>query len=380
MRSYSMTLVISICMLLATGANSFSQIMLDRSATRVQTTLNTGWEQLGTITQKSIAEVDSSPWSIGCETLCRDYIDYNLYKEYLHPLGIKLIRLQGGWAKTEQEKGVYNFKWLDDVIDDALGRGLEVWLETDYGNPIYEGGGGRDLAGGFPTSETALAAWDRWVEAMATRYKGKVKIWAMWNEPDINKTHTSEDMALFNIRTAEIIKQIIPDARIGALSLSTSNPKKIEECLQIIADKGKLGLFERVIYHGYSPNPDKSYTNVKGMHAVLAKVAPKLKLWQGENGCPSEMARHFALSNIPWLELTQSKWDARRMLGDLGHDVDISSVFTICDFDHTGREINRKGLLFCHVTNFMLTEFANICFQTGKLGKWISISVGHRRW
>ena len=32
------------------------------------------------------------------------------------------------------------------------------------------------------------------------------------------------------------------------------------------------------------------------------------------------------------------------MLGDLGHDVE-SAVFTICDFNHAGREINRKGLL-----------------------------------
>jgi hypothetical protein len=33
------------------------------------------------------------------------------------------------------------------------------------------------------------------------------------------------------------------------------------------------------------------------------------------------------------------------MLGDLGHDVE-SAVFTICDFNHIGREINRKGLLW----------------------------------
>jgi len=50
------------------------------------------------------------------------------------------------------------------------------------------------------------------------------------------------------------------------------------------------------------------------------------------------------LSNHPWTEYSQAKWDLRRMLGDLGHDVE-SAVFTICDFNHTGREINRKGLL-----------------------------------
>ena len=62
------------------------------------------------------------------------------------------------------------------VIDDARGRGLEVFLETNYGNPVYPGGGGRGLSGGFPTSDEALTAWDNWVEAMATRYRGKCAI------------------------------------------------------------------------------------------------------------------------------------------------------------------------------------------------------------
>jgi hypothetical protein len=56
------------------------------------------------------------------------------------------------------------------------------------------------------------------------------------------------------------------------------------------------------------------------------------------------MATKFALSGIPRSEYSQAKWDMRRMLGDLGHDVE-SSVFTICDFNHRGREINLKGLL-----------------------------------
>ena len=34
----------------------------------------------------------------------------------------------------------------------------------------------------------------------------------------------------------------------------------------------------------------------------------------------------------------------RRMLGDLGHDVQ-SSLFTICDYNHKDREVNLKGLL-----------------------------------
>ena len=210
---------------------------------------------------------------------------------------------------------------------------MEIWLETDYGNPAYEGGGGRTLAGGFPISATALAAWDVWVEKMATRYKGKVRDWAMWNEPDINKIHTPADIADFNIRTAEIVKRVIPDARIAALSLATQNPDFMEKCLQRLAEKNKLDLFEWIVYHGYRMNPDTVFENVEKIKEVVEKYSPRLKLWQGESGTQSEWCQSGALSKYPWTELTQAKWDARRMLGDIGHDVD-STVFTAADLDY----------------------------------------------
>lgn len=317
---------------------------IDTSPGRAKTDLDPGLRQVGTIRPRGANEISGSNWTLGCETLDRDFADYQQYKEYIVPLGIKTIRLQGGWAKTEKAKGAYDFTWLDTIIDDARGRGLNILLETGYGNPAYEGGGGWDLAGGFPTSEEGLAAWDRWVEAMAVHYKGKVRDWAMWNEPDINKQHKPEDIAAFNIRTAEIIRRVIPDARIAGLSLASSSPKLLESCLKALAEKGKVDLFHWFIYHGYEFNPDNSYQKVQELKATLARYSSKAKMRQGENGCPSETATKFALSNHPWTEYSQAKWDLRRMLGDLGHDVE-SAVFTICDFNHTGREINRKGLL-----------------------------------
>lgn len=312
---------------------SASAQVIDNTWSRVQTTLEPRLKHLGTLVPKSVHEIQTSRWTLGCETIDREYSDYNTFKEYLPALGIRRLRLQGGWARTEKDPGIYDFAWLDQIIDDALSRGLEIWLETDYGNPAYEGGGGRTLAGGFPTSKVALAAWDRWVTAMATRYKGKVRDWAMWNEPDINKKHTPVDIADFNIRTAQIIKDIIPDARIAALSLATLNPDFVDQCLQRLAEKNKLDLFDWVIYHGYRMNPDTAYPNVEKIKAVVGKYSPRLKLWQGENGTQSEWCQSGALSKYSWTELTQAKWDTRRMLGDIGHDVD-STVFTAADLDY----------------------------------------------
>jgi hypothetical protein len=333
-------------MVLAAGIAGFTAggPAIDTSAERAKTPLDPGLRQIGTIRPRSADQIAGSNWTLGCETLDRDFAIWDEYKAYIVPLGIKTIRLQGGWAKTEKAKGVYDFAWLDTIIGDARGMGLNILLETGYGNPVYPGGGGFDLAGGFPTSEEGLAAWDRWVEAMATRYAGKVRDWAMWNEPDINKQHKPADIAAFNIRTAEIIKRIIPDARIAGLSLASSNPKLLGQCLGALAEKGKVGLFHWFIYHGYEFNPDVSYPKVEALKATLAQYSKTARMRQGENGCPSETATRFALSNHPWTEYSQAKWDLRRMLGDLGHDVE-SAVFTICDFNHKGREINRKGLL-----------------------------------
>ena len=329
---------------MSTDSQTISRPILDTSADRAKTPIEPGFDCIGTLRPRSSDEIESSNWTLGCETLDRDYAIYDEYKEFIVPLGIKTIRLQGGWAKTEKQKGVYDFAWLDAIIDDAVSRHLNVLLETGYGNSIYDGGGGWDLHGGFPTSEEALAAWDTWVTAMAQRYKGKVRDWAMWNEPDSNPNHTPRHIVEFNIRTTEIIKRIIPDARIAGLSLATPKPKVLKACLEVLDELGKVDLYHWFINHGYNYNPDSTYFNVKELKDTLHRYSKTAKMRQGENGCPSELTTKFALGQHPWTEISQSKWNLRRMLGDLGYDVECC-LFTMCDFNHTSREINRKGLV-----------------------------------
>ena len=322
-------------------------MQLSTSPDRVRTPLRVDLERIGTVCPRTAAEIGPSNWTLGCETLDRDFADWDQYRDYLAPLGLKTIRLQAGWAKCERVCGVYDFAWLDHIVDDAIALGLDPILETDYGNPIYPGGGGWDLAGGFPNSEEALTAWDAWVDAMSRHFAGRVRDWFMWNEPDItpgdgSPKKTPEQIAAFNVRTAQTIKRIIPNARIAGLSLAHNRPEFLEECIRALGSD--VSLFDWFIYHGYAEAPESSYANVEGQKEIVARLAPHARLRQGENGCPSEMAHRFALSKIAWSEYSQAKWDLRRMVGDLGHGVE-SSIFTICDFNHRGREINRKGLL-----------------------------------
>ena len=324
------------------------KISISTSPDRVFTTLNPGLRRIGTIRPRSVAEVGPCDhWTLGCETLDRDFADYDQYKEYLAPLGLRQIRLQAGWAKCERVRGAYDFAWLDHIVDDARARGLDPVLETGYGNPIYPGGGGFDLGAGFPTSEEGLAAWDAWVDAISRHFAGRVGTWFMWNEPDISPSDgsapkTPEQIAAFNVRTARIVKRNIPGARIAGLSLARNRAEFLEECIRALGADATL--FDWFIYHGYQEAPEASYENVEAQKEVVARLAPHARLRQGENGAPSEMTTFFALKRKAWSEVSQAKWDLRRMLGDIGHGVE-SSIFTICDFNHVGREINRKGLL-----------------------------------
>ena len=307
------------------------------------------FQRIGKIQARNANQIESSNWLIGCETLDRDYADYDAYKEYLNPLGIKHIRLQAGWDKTEKVKGTYDWGWLDHIINDATKRGLKPWLQTSYGNHNYPDGGGANLGAGMPKSDEALQAWDKWVAALVNRYKDKVKDWEVWNEPNFsdNTENTPEKTAMLNIRTAEIIKSIQPEARISGLSLGHISLGYTEAFAKVLFEKGKMNLFDNMVYHDYVYNPDSNYKEVEAFKSIFHRYSPTMKIRQGENGAPSKGRSGGALWDYDWTEVTQAKWNLRRMLGNLGHDIECS-VFSIIDMAYTAGPINRlnhKGLI-----------------------------------
>jgi len=330
----------------AAAFQCFAGVPLDTSADRVKIDTGISYARIGTLVNKDVSQTKNTI-TIGGETLDRDYANYDEYKEYLKPLGIKRIRLQGGWAKTEKVKGVYDFAWLDHIIDDCIARGIIPWLQTSYGNTIYAGGGTPFLKGGMPSSAEGKEAWNKWVDAMARRYAGKVE-WEMWNEPDINKATPLAEIIDINIRSTEIIRKHDPKAKVAALSLASTRPEKFEEYVKAFHELGKLDMFDWISYHGYEYRPEDSYVNVDEMHNILVKYSKKVILRQGENGAPSKGYLGGALAKYGWTETSQAKWALRRMLSDHGRGI-WTSYFSISDMHYAPTDsikvVNVKGLL-----------------------------------
>ncbi len=100
--------------------------------------------------------------------------------------------------------------------------------------------------------------------------------------------------------------------------------------------------------------PEDAYTEkrVLGLRTVIEKYSKNILLRQGENGAPSTYIPSFALSEYYWTEYTQAKYNIRRMLGDLGHDIE-TSVFTIIDIYYNWGDravLNTKGLIQSDIT------------------------------
>ncbi len=297
------------------SARAFAVGLAD-SALASTTYLFTNLPYVGTVKPPRARDIVNSNWSVGGETVDRDYTVFANYRDWLGPLGAKRIRQQAGWAKCEKQVGVYTWAWLDECVDGALAQGVQPWLETNYGNPLYPGGGGSGLGAGLPVSATALAAWDAWVAALVDRYKDRVNEWEVWNEPDNSGGQaTAEAYAVFYIRTAEIIRARQPAARLYALAVtgpSNGPTSYVGRFFTTLQTAGKLHLATAATAHAYPQNPDTSQAGFVAMRNWINATyypapSPGIEVRQGESGAPSRFQTDFALANYGWTELTQAK-------------------------------------------------------------------------
>lgn len=288
-------------------------------------------KQIGWLATRSSKEIASSDWSIGCETLDRDYAKFSVYKDYVGELGAKHARLQSGWAKTEKEKGAYDYAWLDYHVNGLTEQGVRPWICLCYGNPIY--GSTINLGSGLAPvvrSEEAFAAWLKYVEATVARYKASVNEWEIWNEP----FGQGKDYAALVLKTADLIKRVQPDAVVLVTAITDQDRKEV---LTALKAANKLDAVDYWAYHPYVTNPDTSYDWVDKTQKELAAYHPKYRLYQGEVGCPSILEWTHALCDYPWTEYSQAKWNLRRMAGDRVRGIPCN-VFTMIDLKYTNMQ------------------------------------------
>jgi beta-xylosidase len=337
MKNQTKNLLCLTVLLISTSSNIFSQ-SIDVLGGLPQLA---NFQCLGIIQPRNSKEIRSSNWSVGAEMMDRDFTLYKNWKNYLGKLGVKKARIQSGWARCEKIKGIYDWAWLDEIIYDMVAQGVEPWISLSYGNPVYTGGGGTTLNAAVPKSAEAIEGWSKFVKAILQRYGDFVDEWEVWNEP--NYKIEASDYANLLITTAEIIRADRPKATVIAFAIGSGvDYKYVDKVMAIVQQKGKVNLIDQVTHHRHIPVPENRDSEIE-LEKVVRKYSDKIKIRQGEAGCPSGWSSNFALKEFNWSEITQAKHILRRLLTDLGNDKE-SSCFTIMDAKYP-QEWNLKGLL-----------------------------------
>jgi len=130
---------------------------------------------------------------------------------------------RASWRHLEPQKGQFNWAVLDEQVSVAQQHGATILYTSD----LVPQWAAKDPGSCRPSSSSSSAAgcksgvndgrdWDEFVAALATRYKGKIEVYELWNEPDQDFTGPMSDFVPLTQHMHDIIRKIDPDAMIAS--------------------------------------------------------------------------------------------------------------------------------------------------------------------
>ena len=337
-------------------------------------------KRIGSVKGKSAREICQSRLGIGFEKLDRAVFDPEKAYDKVAALGVKWIRIQSGWARTEKEKGVYNFAWLDDIVDNILRRGMTPWMCLCYGNPIYSPFAAKYFGSvGCPpiSTQEERDAWTRYVTAVVSHYRGKIEYYEIWNEPDLGYSwkhpHDEDEeepgpnaveYARFAMVTADAIHAADPDAK--AVGFAIANPKRLTYINTALAE----GLAEHIdafSFHAYTADDTMRPDHLSIVRKLLDSYRPGIEIIQSETGTQSRSDGSGALKRLAWTPEKQMKFQLRTLIHDLAADVKFTSYFSAMDMIEALRGLvaDKSSYLDYGYFGVLSAEFDENGFSTG---------------
>jgi len=286
------------------------------------------------------------------------------------------------WPDLEPSKGRWKFDVLDRSIAMAESHHTEVMLTLGF-TPLWASARPRERVGynpGWAAEPSDIEDWRTFVLTVATRYKGHIRIYEIWNEPNLRDHYwtgsVSQMVELVHV-AHDAIKSIDPTAIIVSPSATTRNG--LPWLSEFLSTGG--GQYVDVIGYHFYVNPAPPEDMVPLIHDVEQVMADygegDKPLWNTESGWadpkpfPSEdlaaayLARAYILNwmagvqrlywyawdNHGWVSLETTEAD-NRTLKSAGRAYGVLQEWLVgsrmvgcnSDADHTWTcELNRRG-------------------------------------
>lgn len=266
------------------------------------------------------------------------------------------------WAAVEPAPSVFAWSILDQEVASARQSGAQVTLTLGI-TPTWA----QSAAGSMPAQ---LSSWDAYIQAVATRYRGQIAAYELWNAPEDPANWSGDpqqlpsDLATLAAHAASVLSTTDPSALLISPALS---PQALQPFL---ADGGGASiqvLGTSLITAGQPPEAMAAL--LQSIRTVTAGTAAEGKpVW---NEQPS-----WQLSPNSSDPVTQASWVARALILNASYGVqrlhwyawDNQTPGTLTLTDSTGQP-TAAALAYATVQNWLEGAQLNGCDQAPS-GLW----------
>jgi hypothetical protein len=202
------------------------------------------------------------------------------------------VREEFQWGRIEPRPGQYDWAFTDAAVGALSQRGVNILglfnPAVPWGTPDRSDDGVPPAVGSFYAPDPQ--AFARFAANVVTRYRGTVKYWQVWNEPE-NPVYwrPAPDLAAYaNLLkvTAAAIKAADPSAQVVAAGVAS--PEPAGSYLQTLYDNGAWNSFDIVALHPYTDpaGPEAGAIDSVGIGAVrtLVQRLGNKPIWVTEYG------------------------------------------------------------------------------------------------
>jgi hypothetical protein len=199
----------------------------------------------------------------------------------LRRAGFSVVRMDLFWHDVEREKGVYDFRAYDHLMDTLDQHGLRAQLILCYTNVHHDD----DRS---PHSDAGIAGFARFAGAAAAHFKGRNIDWEIYNEPNITPFWRPVPHAATYARLALAAAEAIRAADPQAVVVGPATSKIPLDFLETCFASGLLEHWDAVTVHPYRQrDPESVVGDYRALRSLIRRHAPAGKdvpIWSGEWG------------------------------------------------------------------------------------------------
>lgn len=205
----------------------------------------------------------------------------------LRDTGSKVLRFGIGWDSIEEEPGKYNWRFWDQLVAIAKEEQITLLPYVAY-TPKWANSSEADF---WRTPPDDLSRFGRFMNVIVNRYKGSIKSWELWNEPDLKNywLGTPAQLAKMLIEGARQVRAADPDAVLVLGGMAHGASPFYRELIE----KHRLAdYFDVVNVHGYNETwqqarAEEYPSQLREFEAVSKpknKKLPRSDVWLAEFG------------------------------------------------------------------------------------------------